>query len=86
MWKPRTRSLGRDTITHISLSLLKCLEEREKLHMTSQMKDGVLYFLVRTCFKFLKKNVGKDCGVLLKGNKPHKPVFAYDIAAYLLSE
>ena len=61
--KPWTLSFRKDTITAITASQLKCLEECKKLRFTLQMKDLVLHSLVRIWDTFsevmLVKNLEK---------------------------
>ena len=49
------------------------------LRFTSQSKNHVLHFLVRTWVKFgIGGNVGNTYGALLRANGPREPISAHD--------
>ena len=53
MLKPRTRLFKKNAITAKTVSQLKCLEEREKMRETLQVKDLVLELSAHTWDTFL---------------------------------
>ena len=79
LWKPRTRSFKRDTITQKLPSKSECLEERKKveIHFANE-SSGLASFSTDLSFT-IGSNAGNDFGVLLRGKGPPKPLFVHPV-------
>ena len=61
------------------MSSLNCLEEHKKLEIDPLNEGSGIAFFSTDLGHISGNIVGNDFGVMLRGKRPHKPEFAYDI-------
>ena len=85
LWKLWTRSFKRGRITQKHRSQSKCLDERKKLRVTSQTKDRIMPFLVRTWIKFLEAILALSLECCCKGQDLGSQCLLMTLSAYIPS-
>ena len=85
MWKPWKRSFKGDTITQKFLLDSECCEGLKKLTFTSQKKDRVLHFLVRTSVTFLEAKLTMTLEYCLEEKYINSQCLPMTLYAFLLS-